>query len=120
MMNTQFVLVSESATREDVIEWIRSMEGDPEQLDAIFLTDPAGKFAGVVPMARLLLANAGQAMGSIKSEPLLSLRTDADEKEIFELFDKYNLRVLGIVDDNGAPIGAITVDDVVTRLAAKV
>ncbi len=59
-------------------------------------------------------------MKSLKSEPLLSLPPDANEKEVFELFDKYNLRVLGVVDDNGVPIGAITVDDVVTRLAAKV
>jgi len=59
-------------------------------------------------------------MKSLKSEPLLSLPPDANEKEVFELFDKYNLRVLGVVDEGGVPIGAITVDDVVTRLAAKV
>ena len=59
-------------------------------------------------------------MNSLKSEPLLSLPPDANEKEVFELFDKYNLRVLGVVDESGVPIGAITVDDVVTRLAAKV
>jgi Mg/Co/Ni transporter MgtE len=59
-------------------------------------------------------------MNSLKSEPLLHLPPDANEKEVFELFDKYNLRVLGVVDESGVPIGAITVDDVVTRLAAKV
>jgi Mg/Co/Ni transporter MgtE len=59
-------------------------------------------------------------MNSLKSEPLLFLPPDANEKEVFELFDKYNLRVLGVVDESGVPIGAITVDDVVTRLAAKV
>ena len=43
---------------------------------------------------------------------------DADEKEVFELFDKYNLRSLSVVDPEGRPIGVITVDDVVTRLRA--
>jgi magnesium transporter len=120
MMNTNFMLVGETATREDVINFIRSNESDLEQLDAVFLTDLEAKFTGIVPTGRLLLASTGQTMNSLKSEPLLSLPPDASEKEVLKLFDKYNLRVLGVVDENGVPIGAITVDDVVTRLAAKV
>jgi magnesium transporter len=119
MMNTHFIVVAESATREEVIEWIRSNDVDADQLDAVFLTDSSAKFAGIVPMGRLLLANTGQAMASLKSEPLLSLLPDAHVRDVFELFDKYNLRVLTVTDDNGSPIGAITVDDVVTRLTVK-
>jgi magnesium transporter len=120
MMNTNFMLVGETATREEVIDFIRSNESDLEQLDAVFLTDLDAKFTGIVPTGRLLLATTGQMMKSLKSEPLLSLPPDATEKEVLKLFDKYNLRVLGVVDENGVPIGAITVDDVVTRLASKV
>ncbi|PYU03646.1 MAG: hypothetical protein DMG34_12560, partial [Acidobacteria bacterium] len=40
----------------------------------------------------------------------------ASEKEVFEIFDKYNLRMLTIIDEDKRPIGAITVDDVVSRL----
>jgi magnesium transporter len=119
MMNTQFIVVADSATREEVIEWIRSNDVDADQLDAVFLTDSSFKFNGVVPMGRLLLASPGQTMATLKSEPLLSLLPDANERDVFELFDKYNLRSLTVVDDNGSPIGAITVDDVVTRLAVK-
>ena len=41
---------------------------------------------------------------------------DAEDKEVFELFDKYNLHSLAVVDTPGCPIGAIEVDDVVTRI----
>jgi Mg/Co/Ni transporter MgtE len=44
---------------------------------------------------------------------------DANEKEVFDLFDKYNLRGLTVVDADNRPIGAITVDDVVSRMNAK-
>lgn len=120
MMNTQFVFVGESASREEVIDWIRANDIDTEQLDAVFLVDGEAKYSGVVPIGRLLMALPGQTMTSLKFDPLLSVRPDADEKEVIELFDKYNLRVLGVVDENSTPIGMITVDDVVTRLAAKV
>ena len=60
MMNTQFMLVGETATREEVIDWIRSNESDLEQLDAVFLTDTDAKFSGIVPTGRLLLATTGR------------------------------------------------------------
>jgi Mg/Co/Ni transporter MgtE len=49
-------------------------------------------------------------------EPLLSIAPDAEDKEVFELFDKYNLHSLAVVDSHSRPIGAIEVDDVVTRI----
>jgi magnesium transporter len=55
----------------------------------------------------------------LKTEPLLSVETDADDEEVVELFDKYNLRTLTVVDKENRPIGTITVDDVVSRLAKK-
>ena len=45
---------------------------------------------------------------------------DADEKDVFELFDKYNLRMLTVVDEEKRPIGTITVDDVVSRLVKQI
>jgi len=70
-------------------------------------------------VARLLLASAQQAMQDLKTEPLLSVSAKADQKEVFELFDKYNLRTLTIVDEEQRPIGTIAVDDVVSRLVKK-
>ena len=55
-------------------------------------------------------------MEALKAEPLLSVLPDADQKEVFELFDKYNLHSLAVVDGAGHPMGAIAVDDIVTRL----
>ena len=52
-------------------------------------------------------------------EPLLSLPASADDKEVFELFDKYNLRMLTVIDKDNRPVGAITVDDVVSRLVKQ-
>jgi magnesium transporter len=116
MMNTDFIYVGETSTRDEVIAWIREMDVDLEQLDAIFLINHDAKYSGSVAVGRLLLASQYARMEELKSEPLLSVPPDAQEKEVFELFDKYNLHNLGVVDDEGRPIGAIAVDDVVTRL----
>src|SRR5882762_10309010 len=116
MMNPEFAFVGEGATREEVLEWMRGRELNFDQLDTIVLLDSSAQFSGTVPVARLLLAASDQRMTELKMEPLLSLPPNADDKEVFELFDKYNLRMLTIIDKENRPIGAITVDDVVSKL----
>ena len=116
MMNTDFVFVGEGATREEVLGWMRDQELNLDQLDTIVLLDKAAQFSGTVPVARLLLAEPEQPLSDLKMEPLLSLPPDASDHEVFEIFDKYNLRMLTIVDENGRPMGTVTVDDVVSKL----
>lgn len=119
MMTTEIVVVGEDATRGEVVDHIRFHEIPADQLDNIVLINRDAALAGTVTIASLLLANAEQRMGEIASEPLLSVTTDANEKDVFELFDKYNLRSLVVVNAEKCPIGAITVDDVVSRMRAK-
>jgi magnesium transporter len=116
MMNTEFAYVGEGSTREEVLEWMRHQDLNLEQLDNIVLLDKNGAFSGTVPVARLLLAAPAQHMGELRTEPLVSVKADDREKDVFELFDKYNLRMLTVTDEGNHPIGTVTVDDVVSRL----
>ncbi len=119
MMTTEIVVVGEDATRGEVVDHIRFHEIPADQLDNIVLINRDAALAGTVPIAHLLLADGEQRMGEIASEPLLFVKPDANEKDVFELFDKYNLRSLVVVNGENCPIGAITVDDVVSRMRAK-
>lgn len=116
MMTTEFIFVGEEATRAEAIEWVRDKDVDLDLFDTLILVDGDGKLSGEVAIGRLLLAPDSQPVSELKFEPLVSVPPDAGEKEVFELFDKYNLRSLGVVDRNGRPLGVIAVDDVVTRL----
>jgi magnesium transporter len=52
-------------------------------------------------------------------EPLISCHAGANEKEVAEIFDKYNLLTLPVVEDEGKLTGVITSDDVISLLRAK-
>jgi CBS domain-containing protein len=119
MMNPEFVFVGETSTRDDVLSWMRGQELNLDQLDTIVLVDSLALYSGMVSVARLLLAAPEQQMMELKSEPLLSVSPNAEEKEVFELFDKYNLRTLTVIDEEKRPIGIVTVDDVVSLLVKK-
>ena len=119
MMNTEFAFVSETASQEEVLYWLRGQEFNLEQLDTIVLLDKLGHFAGTAPIARILLASPNQHLSELRTEPLVFITADAGEKDVFELFDKYNLRMLTILGPDHRPLGVVTVDDVVSRLVSR-
>jgi len=108
--------VGEGSHREEVLAWIRGQELNLDQLDTIVLLDELAQYSGSVSVARLVLADPEQLMRELRTEPLLSVDPQARDKEVFELFDKYNLRSLTVVDQENRPVGTVTVDDVVSRL----
>jgi magnesium transporter len=120
MMTTEVVVVGEDATRGEVVDHIRFHEIPIDQLDNIVLINRDAALAGTVPIARLVLADGEVRLSEMTSEPLLSVNANTKDKEVFELFDKYNLRSLTVVNAENHPIGAITVDDIVSRLRAKI
>jgi magnesium transporter len=119
MMNPEFVFVGEGSTRDEVLSWMRNQDLNLDQLDTIVLLDKMAQYAGTISVARLLLAAPEEKASGLKTEPLLSVEPDAREDEVFELFDKYNLRTLTVIDEEKRPVGTIAVDDVVSRLVKR-
>jgi Mg/Co/Ni transporter MgtE len=107
------------ATVNDAIETLRKFEGGVETVSTIYLVEKDGKLKGAVPLARLVLSKADEKLSSLTQEPLISCHAGAREKEVAELFDKYNLLTLPVVDDHGKLTGVITSDDVISLLRAK-
>ena len=118
-MNPEFLAVHVAATVHDGVEALRRFEGGVETVSTIYLTDSQGTLAGAVPLAKLVLAKSDTPMLSLTQEPLISTHAGAGEKEVAELFDKYNLLTLPVVDDNKKLTGVITSDDIISLLRAK-
>jgi magnesium transporter len=118
-MNTEFLSVVPTATVNDAIEALRRFEGGVESVSTIYLVEKDGRLAGAVPLARLVLAKSDEKLSSLKQELLVSCHAGAREKEVTELFDKYNLLTLPVVDEEGKLVGAITADDIITLLRQR-
>src|SRR6202050_897586 len=118
-MTTEFVALPVAATAHDAIEALRSFEGRMETMSTVYLTDSHGTLAGAVPLVKIVLAPASTPLLALAQEPLISCRERAKEREFAELFDKYNLLTLPIVDEQSHLTGVITPDDVIAMLRAK-
>jgi magnesium transporter len=118
-MNTEFIALPVTATVHDAVEALRRFEGGVETVSTMFLVDSHQTLSGTVPLAKLVLAPPTTPLLALTQEPLISCHADASEKEVAELFDKYNLLTLPVVDDQKRMTGVITSDDVISLLRAK-
>ena len=118
-MNTEYLALDPNATVNDAIDALRNFEGGVESVSTIYLVDQQGRLAGAVPLAKIVLAKPSDKLSSLTQEPLISTHAGAREKEVAELFDKYNLVTLPVIDDDGVLTGVITSDDVISLLRAK-
>jgi Mg/Co/Ni transporter MgtE len=118
-MTTDFIALPPSATVRDAIDALRHFEGGVETISTIFLVDENKKLVGAVPLTTLVLAGPEVPLSELAAEPLISCPAGASEKEVAELFDKYNLLTLPVVDENGVLTGIITADDVISLLRSK-
>jgi Mg/Co/Ni transporter MgtE len=118
-MTTEYLALPVTATAHDAVEALRHFEGGVETVSTIYLVDSHGTLAGAVPLAKLVLAPTESPLLSLTQEPLIFAVAGASEKDVAELFDKYNLLTLPVVDDRGQLTGVITSDDVISLLRAK-
>jgi magnesium transporter len=116
LMDPGFLALPEHATVADAIAELKKREEVIEDLHTIFLLDPVGKLCYSVPLARLFFAAGETPLKELASDQLLFVRADERQDRIAEMFDKYNLLTLPVVDDHQQLIGVITVDDIVALL----
>jgi len=118
-MTTGYIALPVAATAHDAIEAMRTFEGRMENMSTIYLIDSHGTLTGAVPLVKIVLAPSTTPLLALIQEPLISSRESAKEKEFAELFDKYNLLTLPVIDEHNRLTGVITPDDVIAMLRAK-
>lgn len=115
-MTTEYVQVSHEGTVADGVRALREFEGDPETVTEIYLVDENEILKGVVPLARLVLALPQTRLGVLAEPRFISCHSDLHQQQVAELFDKYNLRALPVLDSNARLVGVVEADHVIAFL----
>jgi magnesium transporter len=118
-MTTDFVAVSHEGSVSEAIEALRQFEGDPETVSEIYLVDEHHALKGSVPLLRLMLAQPGSSLKELTEGQAIHCRVDTDEDKVAELFDKYNLRTLPVVNSGDKLVGIVEADDVISFLRGR-
>jgi magnesium transporter len=119
MMNTEFVALHDSATVAAAIQRLKTDEELLESLNTIFLVDDQERLTGAVPLARLFLHEGATPLRELASETLIDVPVNEQQDRVTELFDKYNLLALPVIEEDRKLAGVITADDIISVLRQK-
>lgn len=119
LMTTECIVVGESATVEGAIASLKHFEGSLESVHSVYLVGPEAALKGAVPLARILLAESTTPLQGLSTEPVISIEAHADEKTVVDLFHRYNLLALPVVDEKGRLLGVVTADDVLELVVRR-
>jgi sporulation protein YlmC with PRC-barrel domain/CBS domain-containing protein len=115
-MTTDFVSVARDCTVADAVDALRNFEGDPDTISEIYLLDEERRLVGVVMLPRLLLTKHDAQLSSLSEGHIVSCALNARDAEVAELFDKYNLRSLPVVNAAKHVAGVIHAEQVIAQL----
>jgi sporulation protein YlmC with PRC-barrel domain/CBS domain-containing protein len=119
-MTTDFVYLGIDSTVAQAVQALRSFDGDPETVTEIYLLDDKRVLHGIIPLARLVMAQPETRLSVLVESRVLSCPADMNENELAELFDKYNLHAIPVVDGLGRMVGVVQADQVISFLREKI
>jgi magnesium transporter len=115
-MTKDYISLGQGAKVEEAVAALEDFEGDLATLTHIFLVDEEEVLRGVVPLVKMLLAPRDSALNGLKNDHIVSCDIHASARKVAELFDKYNLRSLPVLDANKRLAGVIYAEQVIAQL----
>lgn len=112
IMTTDFVDLKADMTAAQALEHIRRKEADKEMVYYLYITDAQRKLLGVLSLRQLILAEPDAKLFEIMREDVIYVSTLDDQETVVDVFQKYDLLAVPVVDKEQRLVGIITVDDI--------
>ncbi|MFE7543422.1 magnesium transporter MgtE N-terminal domain-containing protein [Streptomyces platensis] len=121
LMTTEPIVLRPDATVADALARVRDPDLSPALAAQIYVCrppdeTPTGKYLGLVHFQRLLRDPPFTLVSSIADTDLPALPPDTPLPEVTSYLAAYNMVAAPVVDESGALLGAVTVDDVLDHL----
>ena len=96
-----------SATVDEVIATIRHEAEDMDFIYYVYVVDEDERLLGMISLKELLVAPGEGLLSDLMDDRVVSVQIDEDKDEIADLFAKYGLMAIPVVDDGDRIKGVI-------------
>jgi magnesium transporter len=100
-------------TVAESIRFLRMHYAEEEDFFTLYVLDRHARLIGLVDLKALILGEPEQTIEEIMDRSVISVRATADQEEVAQLLQRYDLVSLPVVDDEERLIGIVMIDDVV-------
>ena len=110
IMTTEYVDIRQSMTVAQSMAHIKETGIHKETIYTCYVTDKR-KLIGIVSAKDLMTTDDGILISELMETEIISVRTYTDKEEVAQLFRKYDLLALPVLDKDGLMVGIVTFDD---------
>jgi CBS domain-containing protein len=121
LMTPEPVILGPQATVADALARIRDPDLPVPLAAQVFISQPpletpTGRYLGMVGVQRLLREAPSKPLGRCVEEDVEPLDDGLSDREVAGRLAAYDVVALGVVDEVGRLVGAVTIDDVLDRV----
>ncbi|MGI6372049.1 MAG: magnesium transporter [Caldicoprobacterales bacterium] len=113
LMTIEVVDLKKEMRVDQALEYIRRIGLDKETINVCYVMDKNRKLEGIIPIRKLILSEPDETIENIMETNIISVHTLDDQEDIANIFRKYDLLAIPVVDKEGRLVGIITIDDIV-------
>ncbi len=113
IMAKELVAVNENWTVQNCLKEISRQAEDIDEIYYVYVVDDDFRLKGLLSLKRLILQPTQTIIKNLVTEEVHSVNVTADQEEVAQIMERYDLVALPVVDQLGRLKGRITIDDVV-------
>ncbi len=113
LMTIEVVDLKKEMRVDQALEYIRRIGLDKETINVCYVMDKNRKLEGIIPIRKLILSEPDETIENIMETNIISVHTLDDQEDIANIFRKYDLLAIPVVDKEDRLVGIITIDDIV-------
>ncbi len=112
LMTLEFMELKKDETVAQAIVDIRRNSLEKETIETCFVTSATRVLEGTVTLQNILTSRDDTTIQEIVDKDIFSVGTTEDQSVVADLFKKYELLSMPVVDSENRLVGVITIDDV--------
>lgn len=113
LMTIEYLSLKSHWTVRESLNYIRQKVKDLETIDVAYVRDKNKVLIGEISLKNLLLSKDEDIIEDVMNKNVLYVTTSTNQEDAIELFKKYDLTVLPVIDKEKILVGIITIDDMV-------
>ena len=110
IMTTEYVDLREEMTVGQAMAHIKKTGIHKETIYTCYITERR-KLVGIVSAKDLMTTDDNVPIKELMETEIISVYTHADQEQVAQLFTKYDLLALPVIDQDGRMVGIVTFDD---------
>ncbi len=116
LMTVEYAELKSNITVEEAIKTLKKKVNEYETIDNIYIVDTYRKLQGIIKLQDLLFAEKKDKINSLIHSIKYYATTSMDQEEVANIFKKYDITIMPVVDSEKRLVGIITIDDIVDVL----